>query len=221
MFGKNRSHQHQSESESSNNTSSKSQPKGYNPPKGEATPKRKHVEAQNKRPLIASGAKMTKAERKERKLAERRRSDEIYRRQQEALRTGDETNMPYQYKGKVRRWGRDFVDASGPISAWFMPLAILILPLVMVQSYFPQAAMYLTVFLYVMFGIMATHAIFLGNKAKKLAIEIFGATQVPRGYALQLIARCFYPRRWRLPKPMVARGDFPHGAKKEERNTIN
>ncbi|MDR6938883.1 DUF3043 domain-containing protein [Arcanobacterium hippocoleae] len=192
-------------------------PKGYNPPKGSATPKRKEAQARNKRPLISNDAKLTKEERKERRRAERQRSDEIYRKQQEALRTGDEANLPYQYKGKVRRWGRDYIDASGPISAWFMPLAIMILPLVVVQGYFPQAAMYLTIFLYAMFGIMAAHAIYLGNKAKRIAREIFGDPQVPRGYTLQLISRCFYPRRWRLPKPMVKRGEFPAGAKKSAR----
>lgn len=194
--------------------------KGYNPPKGSATPKRKVAEARNKRPLIASNATLTKEEKKERKREERRRSDEIYRRQQEALHTGDENNMPYQHRGKVRRWGRDYIDAKGPIAAWFMPFALMIIPLVVLQGYFPSAAMYLTIFLYAMFIVMAAHAIYLGNRAKKIARELFGTDQVPRGYAMQMIGRCFYPRRWRLPKPMVARGEYPVGAKKSEREAM-
>ncbi|XCB29959.1 DUF3043 domain-containing protein [Arcanobacterium hippocoleae] len=219
MFGKKNSRHDNTDSTSNEASQPEKLPKGYNPPKGSATPKRKIVEAKNKRPLIANKANLTKAEKKERRIEERRRADEIYRKQQEALRTGDENNLPYQHKGKVRRWGRDYIDASGPISGWFMPLAFMILPLVVVQSYFPKAAIYLTIFLYAIFIVMGAHAVYLGNRTKKLAREIFGISQVPRGYAFQMIARCFYPRRWRLPKPMVKRGEFPHGAKKADRET--
>lgn len=220
MFGKKNSTQSAAQSATTETAEVEKLRKGYNPPKGAATPKRKVAEAKNKRPLIASNVHLTKEEKKERKREERRRSDEIYRRQQEAMRTGDETNMPYQYRGKVRRWGRDYIDAAGPIAAWFMPFAIMIIPLVILQGYFPEMAMYLTIFLYALFILMAAHAIYLGNKAKKIAREIFGVDQVPRGYAFQLIARCFYPRRWRLPKPMVARGEYPVGAKKAERKAL-
>lgn len=192
-------------------------PKGYTPPKGTPTPKRKDVEARNRRPVVANRKNLTREEKREIKLENRRRSDELYRKQQQAMRTGDEANMPYQHRGKVRSWGRDYIDASAPISAFFMPIALLILPLIFFQRYFPNITVYITLGLYIIFFIMALHAFYLARRTKSGAIAKFGAAELPRGFTFQMFSRCFYPRRWRLPKAQAKRGEFPPGATKEDR----
>lgn len=191
-------------------------PKGYTPKKGSATPKRREVEASNRRPLVADKTKLTRAEKKERKAQERQRSDELWRQQQEAMRTGDEARMPYQHRGKVRRFGRDYVDASAPMSAWFMPMAILLIPLMFFSAAFPTFAFIATLGFYGVFLLMLIHALFLSFRAKHLAQAKFGVAAVPRGFVWQMLGRCFYIRRWRLPKPQVERGEFPEGGTKAD-----
>lgn len=191
-------------------------PKGYTPKKGKATPRRKTVEASNRRPLVADKTKLTREERRERKAQERAKQDTQWQIEQEAMRTGDETRMPVQYRGKARRFGRDYVDASAPISGWFMPLAILLIPLMMFSGRFPQITMVLTLVFYVLFILMLLQAIYVANMARKLAARKFGELEIPRGYRWQLIGRCFYPRRWRMPKPQVSRRQFPEGGTKAD-----
>ncbi|MCI6574147.1 MAG: DUF3043 domain-containing protein [Actinomycetaceae bacterium] len=186
-------------------------PKGYTPKKGGATPKRREVEASNRRPLVADKTKLTRAEKKERKAQARQRSDALWQQQQEAMRTGDEAHMPYQHRGKARRFARDYVDASAPISAWFMPMAILLIPLMFFSAAFPVFAFTATICFYAVFLLMLLHALFVAFRAKHLAQAKFGEAAVPRGLVWQMIGRCFYVRRWRLPKPQVARGEFPEG----------
>lgn len=191
-------------------------PKGFTPKKGTATPKRKDAQAKGRRPLVADKTKLTKEQRKERKREARAASDAAWRREQEAMRTGDEARMPYQHQGKVRRFGRDFVDASAPISSWFMPTAFLLVPMMFLSSRFPQAAFGMTLAFYAVFFLMFLHAIFVVRRAKKLAGFKFGETAVPRGFTLQMLGRAFYLRRWRLPSAQVKRGEFPEGGRKED-----
>ncbi len=191
--------------------------KGYNPPKGTATPKRRQAEKRNRRPLIADRSRLSREERRELKKEQRKKSDEVYRLQQAAMRTGDERHLPPQHKGKVRRWGRDYIDASFCLAAWFMPLAVLIVPLIFLQGRFPQIAWISTLVLYAIFAVMFIHALWLAHTAKKYAARIFGAAALPRGFMAQMLGRGFYPRRWRLPSPQVKRGEFPAGATSAEK----
>ncbi len=195
-------------------------PKGYTPPKGSATPKRKVVEARNRRPVVASQAHLSKEEKRAQRAENRRKADETYRQQQEAMRTGNEAKMPYQHRGKVRSWGRDYVDASGPISAYFMPVALLLIPLIVLQNYFPKIAIIVTLTLYAVFFIFMFHAFYIASSARRFARAKFGVTAVPRGFLLQMVGRCFYPRRWRLPVAKVKRGEFPEGARAHDRKFL-
>ncbi|MCI5825064.1 MAG: DUF3043 domain-containing protein [Arcanobacterium sp.] len=191
-------------------------PKGYTPKKGSATPKRREVEASRRHPLVADKTKLTREEKRERKAEARRQSDAAWRRQQEAMRTGDEAHMPYQHRGKVRRFARDYIDASSVISAWFMPLAVLLIPLMFFSARFPRFGFVATLVFYSIFLLMLAHALFVVFRAKQLARAKFGDAAIPRGFVWQMLGRCFYIRRWRLPKPQVARGEFPQGGTKAD-----
>ncbi|VEI12538.1 DUF3043 domain-containing protein [Trueperella bialowiezensis] len=187
----------------------KALPKGYTPAKGAPTPRRKDVEAARRRPLVSDTKSLTREERRARKAESRAKSNEIYRKQQEAMRTGDERNMPIQHRGPERRFARDFVDASGPLSAFFMPVALMILPLMFLQPKWPDVIIPIVWTMYGVFLLMTIVAFMTGYRAKLLVEYRFD--NVPRGLMLQMVGRAFYLRRWRLPSPQVARGEYPDG----------
>lgn len=191
-------------------------PKGYTPKKGTKTRSRKEAEASRRRPLVADKTKLTREQRKERRAETRAANDREWRQQQEAMRTGDELRMPYQHRGKVRRFGRDFIDASSPLSTWFMPLAILLVPIMLLSGYMPRVTLVMTIVFYAAFLLMLIHGFIVATRAKNLAVFKFGAAAVPRGFTWQMLDRAFYLRRWRLPAVQVKRGEFPEGGRKED-----
>ncbi|QRV02853.1 DUF3043 domain-containing protein [Arcanobacterium phocisimile] len=192
------------------------QEKGYTPPKGTPTPKRKEAQKARRRPIVASTSALTKEEKRKLRAENRAKSNELYYRQQTAMRTGDEKNMPPAHRGRVRRWGRDYIDASAPWGQWFMPLVIPLLLLAVFMSYWPQVAFLAIVGLYAVFIVMVIQLAWIVRKAKILATYKFGADEIPSGFSMQMFSRGMYMPRWRLPSPQVKRGEFPTGGSKED-----
>ncbi|USR80098.1 DUF3043 domain-containing protein [Arcanobacterium pinnipediorum] len=192
------------------------QEKGYTPPKGGPTPRRKEAQRARQRPIVASTSALSKEEKKKLRAENRAKSNELYYRQQTAMRTGDEKNMPPAHRGRVRRWGRDYIDAAAPWGQWFMPLIIPLLLLAVFMSYWPQVAVGATIGLYIVFVIMVLQLIWIVRKAKILATHKFGADEIPSGFSMQMFSRGMYMPRWRLPSPQVKRGEFPAGSSKED-----
>ena len=174
--------------------------------KGRPTPTRKEAEAANRRPLVPKDRKAAKREARARRDAE-------FQREQLAMKTGDEAQLPYAHKGPVRRWARDYIDARFNIASYFFGLALAVLLLVFLQILNPDIAVIAMVILYGVMLIMLIDSFIASGKMKKKAVEKFGDDRVPRGIRWQMFGRTFYPRRWRHPIPMVDRGEWPAGAK--------
>ena len=174
--------------------------------KGRPTPTRKEAEAANRRPLVPKDRKAAKREARARRDAE-------FQREQLAMKTGDEAQLPYAHKGPVRRWARDYIDARFNIASYFFGLALAVLLLVFLQILNPDIAVIAMVILYGVMLIMLIDSFIASGKMKKTAVEKFGDDRVPRGIRWQMFGRTFYPRRWRRPIPMVDRGEWPAGAK--------
>lgn len=174
--------------------------------KGRPTPTRKEAEAANRRPLVPKDRKAAKREARARRDAE-------FQREQLAMKTGDEAQLPYAHKGPVRRWARDYIDARFNIASYFFGLALAVLLLVFLQILNPDIAVIAMVILYGVMLIMLIDSFVASGKMKKKAVEKFGDDRVPRGIRWQMFGRTFYPRRWRRPIPMVDRGEWPAGAK--------
>ena len=174
--------------------------------KGRPTPTRKEAEAANRRPLVPK-------DRKAAKRGARARRDAEFQREQLAMKTGDEAQLPYAHKGPVRRWARDYIDARFNIASYFFGLALAVLLLVFLQILNPDIAVIAMVILYGVMLIMLIDSFIASGKMKKKAVEKFGDDRVPRGIRWQMFGRTFYPRRWRRPIPMVDRGEWPAGAK--------
>lgn len=191
-------------------------PKGYTPAKGVPTPKRKYAEARRQHPIVADRSKMTREERKALKAEQRARSDEEWRKAQEAMKTGDERHMPPQHAGPVRRFARDYLDARTSLAEGFMPLAIVLLFSMFVQTASATLFVYLVLAIYAFLILMGIDAWWAWRNTKLLIEHKFGPGKVPPRSTWQMVSRIFYIRRWRMPRPMVKRGQWPEGGTPED-----
>ncbi|MBZ3903228.1 DUF3043 domain-containing protein [Streptomyces brasiliscabiei] len=169
-------------------------------PKGRPTPKRS--EAQGQRRSVAN-TPTTRKEAAKRSRDERRSAME---KQRQALATGDERYLPARDKGPVRRFARDFVDSRFHIAEFFLPLAVIILVLSMVQvASLQNIALLLWLFVIVL---IVVDSISLGFRLKKQLNERFPDAN-KKGAVAYALMRTLQMRRLRLPKPQVKRGERP------------
>jgi hypothetical protein len=168
--------------------------------KNRPTPKRRDQEAARKRPLVIADRKEArKVDREERraKLAQTRK----------AMETGDEKFLPARDKGPVRRYIRDYVDARRNLAEFLLPIMLVVLALSLVRQ---QTIFTLSVLLtWASVLAVAADTFMMWRGAKKGIIAKFGADEVPRGGWSYAALRAFQMRRQRMPKPQVARGQYP------------
>lgn len=177
--------------------------------KGTRTPTRREAEAARQRPLVP----------KDRKLArqiEKQKRNEAYAREQEALQTGDERYLPYRDKGRVRRFTRDWLDARWSASEFLFPVMLILLVAMLAVGFFAPntggTAVVSLVFiavLYGMFAISIIEAIIVWTRLKKRIRTRYPDDTIPKGTWFYAYSRMLMARRWRTPKPQVARGEFP------------
>lgn len=169
-------------------------------PKGRPTPKRSEAQTQRRR------ASTTPTDRKSamKKQREARRVD--LAKQRQALASGDERYLPARDKGPVRRFVRDYVDARFCMAEFFLPLAVIILVLSMVQiGQLQNIALLLWLGIIVLI-VVDSIGIWIRLK-KQLALRF--PDEPKRGAVAYALMRTLQMRRLRLPKPQVKRGDRP------------
>ena len=158
--------------------------------KGRPTPTRKQAQARNNRPLVPA----------DREDAKRRAN-----------------------KGRVRRFVRDWVDARWSFGEFVMPLILLSLLLLMVLTLFAdrlglQTASALligsTILMYGSFAVVILEAVIVWRKIRKHLAERYPGDEIPRATWYYCFSRMLFLRRWRSPRPQVARGEFPKTKKK-------
>ncbi|MGW1466479.1 DUF3043 domain-containing protein [Streptomyces sp. NPDC002308] len=169
-------------------------------PKGRPTPKRSEAQTQRRR------ASTTPVDRKEavKRSREARRVDMA--KQREALASGDERYLPVRDKGPVRRFTRDFVDSRFSIAEWFLPMAVIILVLSVIQIRNIQNIS-LLLWLGVIVLIVLDSIGLAFRLRKQLRIRFPDTPQ--RGAVAYGLMRTLQMRRLRLPKPQVKRGERP------------
>lgn len=172
--------------------------------KSRPTRSRAEAEAARKRPLVPEDRRAAAKAAREQARVQR---DLEY----EAMKTGDESRMPYRDRGRVRRYIRDYVDSRYNIGEYFLFIALGFLVLTLFTQLLPAqvvivglVAMYLTVILAIADGFL------LWRRLKKQLIERFGDDAVmQRGLAMYAVMRAFQIRKARLPKPMIKHGEPP------------
>lgn len=170
--------------------------------KGRPTPKRKEAEAANKRPLVPDDRRAAaKAAR-----VKQRQSREI---EYQAMKSGDEKNLPPRDRGPVRRYVRNYVDARRNVAEYFLFVAAVFLVLTFVANQARNLAALAIVGVYVVVLIAILDSFIMWRMLKKRLVAKFGPDAVIRGTAMYAVMRAFQIRRARLPKPMVKHGEYP------------
>lgn len=199
-------------------------PKGYTPPKGRPTPRRREVEIERGVLRDPSGVPRNQSEaaarRKELKKSmskeewkdyKRKEREETRRRQREAqaaMDRGEEKFLLPRDKGEVRRYVRDWVDSRRFVSNAVMPVALVVLLVMLLGSWLPTLANVISLGAMVLILIFLIEGIWLGKSVNKSVRAKFPGT-TETGFALGFYAysRATQPRKWRTPKPRVKIGD--------------
>lgn len=169
--------------------------------KGRPTPKRKDQEAARRRPILPDP--------KEAKKVDRERMRVQREKEFQAMREGDERNMPLEHRGPERRYLRDYVDARTSLGEFLLPVSIVFVVASLLVPSQTWAGLALIVFFYVLVLVVAIDTFFMVRRLKKRFGEKFGLQKLPRGWTFYVIARQLNIRRFRAPKPVVKRGEFP------------
>lgn len=182
---------------------------GQGQKKGRPTPKRREAEARHQRPLVP-------ADRKAAKRAARERRNEAYRREQEALLTGDERYLPFAHRGKVRRFVRDWLDARWSASEFIVPVMLLFLVGITAIAFANLGedisraiALTLSITFYSLFALSILEGIIVWRRLRRRIEERYPDEEIPRGTWFYCYSRMVMARRWRTPAPQVKRGEFP------------
>jgi hypothetical protein len=178
--------------------------------KGRPTPRRREAEQRNRHPVVGGGPRLppnaTKEERKAARAAQRAAANAERTRAREALLTGDERHLPPQHRGPARRWARDYVDSRWTLGELLMPIAVVVLGLGLVPQL--QAFTLLAVpLLYLFLLVVVVNGFFLARRVQRLGTQRYGASAAGVGRYAAL--RSAQVRRFRLPRPQVARGQRP------------
>lgn len=168
--------------------------------KNRPTPKRSQQEARNRRPLVPT-------DRRAAAKASREAMREQRMKAREAMTTGDERYLPPRDKGPVKRFVRDFVDARYNVGEFFLVVAMVVVVLTFIPD--PVVQLVVTGLLWLTVVVSVADGYLLSRKLKKALNAKFGAENVPAGSVRYGVLRAFQIRRTRLPKPMVARGQYP------------
>lgn len=177
--------------------------------KGRPTRTRKEAEAARQRPLVP-------ADRKEAKRQARAKRDEMWAKQREALETGDERWLPERDKGKVRRYVRDYVDARWSLAEFLLPSMIIFLAGMLLIGFIkvpPEVGntviFGITGLFYGLLIASVVESIFVWKKIKKQVEEKYPREPIPKGTWFYTFSRMMMARRWRSPRPLIKRGEYP------------
>jgi hypothetical protein len=172
--------------------------------KGRPTPKRR--ESQGKRGPVSAPKTRKEAYARQKQLARQQKSERATAKprtvaeQRAALRRGDPTALPRRDQGPTRKLARDYVDSRRLLSNYLL----LLFPVMIAGLALPQ----LQIIVLVVFVGLLLEWYVIGKRIRTLAIERDGQAQggnMTIGFYAG--SRAYLPRRWRLPKPQVERGD--------------
>jgi Protein of unknown function (DUF3043) len=186
---------------------------GGTPGKGRATPKRRDAESRRRGPAPAP----PRTQREAAKLARANRPDKEQRREQRyreaekrrvGIAKGDDKYLPPRDRGPVRAYIRDVVDSRPHVMGLFMPIALLVVVSSFVRV--PEFQRYMSLFSVVLLMVMIAEGVYLGLTVTSRVRAKFPHEQVSAlGTGWYAFTRATQPRKIRMPKPRVQRGENP------------
>ena len=168
--------------------------------KNRPTPKRRDQEAARKQPLVPT-------DRKRARQQDRARRNEQVALTRQAMLTGDEKHLPPRDKGPVRRYIRDFIDARWNLAEFMLPVMVVVLAFSFIRLDAVLALVTMATYAIILIAIVDTF--FMWRRCKRQLVDKFGADQLGRGNGMYAAMRAFQLRRFRMPRPMVERGEYP------------
>ena len=168
--------------------------------KNRPTPRRRDQEAARKQPLVP-------ADRKRARQQERVRRSEQMALTRQAMITGDEKHLPPRDKGPVRRYVRDYVDARWNLAEFMLPVMVVVLAFSFLRIQSVLALVTMATYGIILVAVLDTFLMW--RRCRRRLIAKFGADQLGRGNGMYAAMRAFQLRRFRMPRPMVERGDYP------------
>ena len=169
--------------------------------KNRPTPKRKDQEAARRQPLVVADRKQAK------QLDKAKRNAQLAKTRQ-AMLTGDDAGLPARDKGPVRRYMRDHIDARRNLAEFMLPVMLVVLALSFLRT--NTILFFVTILTYAVLltAVLDTFLMWRGLK-KKLAAKFGDEAAGAKGNGMYAAMRAFQLRRSRMPRPMVARGEYP------------
>jgi hypothetical protein len=171
--------------------------------KGRPTPSRREAEAARKASFKKPrNRKEAAAIRRDKMRTERSKV-------QQAMQTGDDRYLPTADKGPVRRFARDYVDARYSVMEFALPILLVVSLIGVVFSpQFPWLAGMVNLLFLLMILLIAADWFLLSAGLRK-AVSIKFPKESTKGLGFYAVRRTMQMRRWRMPKPMVKRGEKP------------
>jgi hypothetical protein len=162
--------------------------------KGRPTPKRREAQRGRRRGIAAP------RDRKEayKQVRDRQRQERV--RAMQALRSGDERNLPPRDRGPVRRYARDVVDARRSVAEFFLPLALIIL--VMSFTGIPALQILGSTWWMTLVVLIVVDSVVLSTRLKRGLRRTY-PEQAHRGAVPYALMRSMQIRRFRLPPPRI------------------
>jgi hypothetical protein len=167
--------------------------------KGRPTPSRREAEAANK-----ARAKVPRT-RREKAAARRVVRTETSGKMREAMKSGDDRYLPARDKGPVRRFIRDYIDAS----FWVLELMLPAMIVFLVFGYSGSATLagYANLALPAMLLVVLIEGFRLRGKLRKeIARRFPDDADAQRGATMYAVMRALQVRFLRMPKPQVKMG---------------
>jgi hypothetical protein len=181
--------------------------------KGRPTPKRREAEGRRRGPAPApprtqrEASKLARANRPDKEQRKQQRMREAERRRA-GMAAGDDRYLPLRDRGPVRAYVRDVVDSRPHLIGLFMPLALIVVVSAFIPV--PSVQQYMSLFSLVMLVVMIGEGVWLGRTITARARERFPNEDINAlGTGWYSFTRASQPRRLRMPKPRVERGDNP------------
>ena len=171
--------------------------------KGRPTPSRKEAEAARK------AAFKKPANRREASAIRREKMRTERAKMQSAMQTGDDRYLPAADKGPVKRFARDYVDARYSVMEFALPILLVVslIGVVFSRQFLWLAGVVNLLFLAMILLIAADWFLLTAGLKKQVAIKY--PKESTKGLGFYAVRRTMQMRRWRLPKPMVKRGEKP------------
>jgi len=186
---------------------------GGTPGKGRATPRRRDAENRRRGPAPAP----PRTQREAAKLAKANRPDKEQRREQRyresekrraGIAQGDDKYLPPRDRGPIRAYIRDLVDSRPHVMGLFMPIALVVVVSALVPV--PAVQRYMSLFSVVLLMVMIAEGVYTGLTITSMVRAKFPKEQVSAlATGWYAFTRATQPRKIRMPKPRVQRGENP------------